>query len=100
MFADVPCVQLPWTGHDFSHACVTCCQNIHEFTFHGRCVTFPTLVSHVTSVGGILFCYTACLHRGSLICKILWIQWGYNILHEEELIFMIRMVVHSYQYLY
>src|SRR5260370_2800911 len=31
-------------------------------------------------VGGILFCCMACLHRGVLVCRILWIGWGYILL--------------------
>src|SRR6266850_1228808 len=47
---NIPLVHLPWKVHDFSHACVTCCQNIHLFAFHRRCVTFPMLMSHVARI--------------------------------------------------
>src|SRR5260370_510926 len=40
---NIPLVHLPWKVHDLSHSCITCCQNIDLFTFHGRCMTFPCL---------------------------------------------------------
>src|SRR5260370_26366753 len=36
------------------------------------------LLKTISAVGGILVCYRACLHRGVLICEILWIEWGYT----------------------
>src|SRR5260370_25472202 len=45
-------------------------------------VKIPRISGNV--VGGILFCCMAHLHRGVLICRILWIGWGLCLMMKSQ----------------